>query len=348
MSPSVKNSVHQFGWKPVPHSVIRDEELRSEIHITGYAIKNWLSEEQVKELRNLWSDLHELAVEDGGIFYSVYSSDLEYRKQVHDRAAKIVSPVLDEHFQNYKNIINTFVAKTPGPNSEFYVHQDTSALDEHSHSALSVWIPLVDVGPENGGLSVIEKTQWLYSPYRAVTIPFPFHNYLEEVKPYLKPIEMKAGQVLVFDPRIIHSSGVNSSDHERVAMIAGIFPKDASFQHYFMDEGDKSKLDVYAQSEDFMLEYPNFFYDCHIRPTVGKVVNQLGNDFPEVTKEMFLQFCKENKIERPAKLNDMSRSPVNLVAEPDGINRPPACEVEAANEHEPETGFIGKIKKIFS
>lgn len=346
MPDPISNSVHQYQWKPIKHAVIKDDALRDVVHTKGYAVKDWLTETQVSDLKSLFSDLHELAIKDGGIFYSVYSSDLDYRKKVHEEAAEILKPVLDQHLQNYTNIINTFVAKTPGPNSEFYVHQDTSALDESRFSGLSVWIPLVDVGPENGGLSVIEKTQWLYSPHRAVTIPFPFHDYMDDVRSYLTPISMKAGQVLVFDPRIIHSSGVNQSDQDRVALIAGIFPEEAKFQHYFKDDSSPEKLDVYEQNDNFMLEFPNFFYDCHIRPTMGKIVRTIDHDFPKVTREMFQTFCKENGIERPNVMSDSSRSPINLVAEPDGINRPPECAVEVPAEPE-QAGVWGKLKKLF-
>lgn len=313
---------HSFlGWKPVENRTIKDADLRHTIHEEGYAIVPLLSAEQITALREIYTREHSIDAATGGMFYSLYSSDFEYRLRIHQEIADILRPTLEAHFQDYKNIVNSFVVKASGKQSEFYVHQDTTALDEFKYSPLSLWIPLQEIDAENGAMTVIEKTHWFFSPHRGVSFAFPFQSIVSTVRKYLKPIYMQPGEVLVFDPRVIHNSMENKSGKDRIAIICGVFDKDAQFTTCYKEALADSPIELYRHEDDYTLRYPNFFYDCHVRPVSGEKFAEINELFPEMSSETFEALCAMNAIQPAHALGEASELACNMIAEPDGINK---------------------------
>lgn len=321
-----------LNWKPVKHVVFKDDDLRDVIHTQGYSTFEALSGEQLQRLNALFEQEHSFDLQDGGMFYSMYSRDKEYRLRVHETIAEILAPTLEAHFKDFKNVVNSFVVKLPGERSEFYVHQDTTALDEFVHSPLSLWIPLHDITEENGALAIIEKTHWFFSPFRGVSFGFPFKKINDTIKKYLKPVYMKSGEILCFDNRIIHNSLKNESDQPRIAVICGIFPKDAQFQTCYRAPEEQSPVEFYAHDDDYMMNYPHFFYNCTDRPHSGTKTGEEARLFPAMTAEEFEELCALNGIEEVNKVDGAEPTTVNcdLIAEPNGVNRFAEADAEVA------------------
>lgn len=319
-------------WKPVKHVVFKETALRDEIHTRGYSTFDALTVDQLQRLNALFEQEHSFDLQDGGMFYSMYSRDKEYRLRVHETIAEILAPTLEAHFKDFKNVVNSFVVKLPGERSEFYVHQDTTALDEFAHSPLSLWIPLHDITEQNGALAVIEKTHWFFSPYRGVSFGFPFKTINDTIKKYLKPVYMKSGEMMCFDNRIIHNSLKNESDQARIAVICGIFPKDAQFQTCYRGPEELSPVEFYAHDEDYMMNYPHFFYNCTDRPHSGTKTGEEARLFPEMTAEEFEELCALNAISEVNTVGGAEPTTVNcdLIAEPDGVNRFAEADAEVA------------------
>src|SRR5687768_4505137 len=110
-------------WKPVEHIVVKNSALKTTLHDTGYAVHGNIGAINIKRLKDLYSSLHDFKPEKGGMFYSLYSDDIQYRKKVHAGIAEILKPVYDDFFTNYKSVINSFIVKTSGPGSDFSLHQ---------------------------------------------------------------------------------------------------------------------------------------------------------------------------------------------------------------------------------
>lgn len=338
-------------WKPKKHTVFKENALADRIHITGFSVFKALSDDQLLELNELFQAEHSFDIKEGGMFYSMYSRDKAYRKRVHERIAEILKPTLDAHFKDFKNVVNAFVVKLPGEKSEFYVHQDTTALDEFKYSPLSLWIPLNDITEENGALAVIEKTHWFFSPYRGVSFGFPFKKINNTIKKYLKPVYMKAGEIMCFDNRIVHNSLANTSNAPRVAVICGIFPKEASFQTCYRAPEAYSPIETYVHDDDYMMNYPHFFYNCTDRPHSGMRGKTESRLFPEMSAEEFEELCTLNEIEVVNQLEGAEATTANcqLIAEPDGVNRFEEADAETAqniqSNIERKKGFFSFLKR---
>lgn len=330
-------------WQPIHHEVLRDSNLKEIIHTKGYAVIPFLGKQELSLLNELYHKEHSIQAKEGAMFYTLYSKDIDYRKRVHISIATLLEPIFEKHFHNYKNIVNIFINKISGSQSGFYTHQDTTALDEFKYSPLSIWIPLQDITPENGALGVIEKSHWFFSPYRSITIPFPFGKINSTVKNYLKPIYLKAGEALVFDPRIIHNSFTNSSGKDRIVVLCGIFPKEADFITCFKDNKEGSKIELLQHPDSFILENETFYYDCHTRPKSGNLIREVQNDFPDMDAETFEKLCELNHIQRQQEPQTTTHVQCEFIAEPDGVNKFEKVEIQSNSN----SSLWKKIKTVF-
>jgi hypothetical protein len=281
-------------WLPIKQSFINEEEYTNVIHDKGYVIAGKLTEDQLSQLRKLYSELHNFQQQEGGMFYSVYSRDVAYRKKVNDDIRAILKPTYDTLFHDYKTVINSYIVKVSGPESEFSLHQDSTGLDEMKYSCVSVWIPLQDTNNTNGCLSVVPHSHKMFSPYRGISFPQQFENISNTVRKYLQPIEMKAGEILLFDNRLVHTSGVNSLGEDRVVVMSGIFPSDAKIVSCFKDTTvENSPIEIIEQADDYLITFENFFHDCTCRPETGTLIGTSNWDTSQMSEKQFLVLCKE-------------------------------------------------------
>ncbi len=317
----IKNMLSPNSWTPkwisAEHDVIKDAKTKKELDTIGYSIPKRLDNSTLQKLRELYQQTHNFNLEHGGMFYSVYSEDLNYRKKVHDSIGEIMQGIYNDLFQEYKIVINSFIVKVNGPDSEFGLHQDSTSLDELKYSPISVWIPLQDTTVQNGCLTVIPKSFGWFSPYRGISFPEPFQNIQEEVKHYLQPINLKAGDVLLFDNRLVHYSPPNNSDKERVVVMSGVFPKEAKFISCWKDIGQKNDdIEIFEQKEDYLLTFKNFFHDCTCRPEAGEYKGTIVWPLRDMKKEEFIRLANEQAVPRISHPVLIQSFKSNIVAEP--------------------------------
>jgi ectoine hydroxylase-related dioxygenase (phytanoyl-CoA dioxygenase family) len=303
-------------WKPVPQTIINDQNLSKLIDAEGFAIRPLVSEDQLADLKQLFIRLHEMEQEDGGMFYSVYSQDLEYRKQIHEKISAILSTTVQKNFHDCRVLLNSFVVKLPGAKSEFYLHQDTTGLDEWTYSPLNLWIPLEDVDENNGCLGVIPKSHRFFTPYRSISFPAPFDGINLTVKKYLQPVRMKAGEVLVFDNRILHHSYSNLSGNTRTAVVCGMFPSEAELITCFKPQYELGgKVEIIAHEDDFLLKHPNFLIDCQSRPDSGTSLGWKDDPYHAISTETFEDLCRAHQVQKYSE-NVAPMGDCNLISEP--------------------------------
>ena len=104
---------------------------------------------------------HNIEAEKGGMFYSLYSKDLDYRQRVHSKIAELVKPKLDLLLKITKHCKHIYHKNPVRPAS--LCTPDTTALDEFEHSPLSIWFPLQDMTSDNGAMAVVEKSHWFFA-----------------------------------------------------------------------------------------------------------------------------------------------------------------------------------------
>jgi ectoine hydroxylase-related dioxygenase (phytanoyl-CoA dioxygenase family) len=111
----------------------------------------------------------------------------------------------------------TFMSKGCEGETTFPLHQDPSLMDEERWTPLTFWIPLVDVDVVNGCMYGVPGSHLLQSGPRPSFASFPHPDLQDELRRYLRPIPMRAGQLLIFHSALIHASPDNQSGSLRVA-----------------------------------------------------------------------------------------------------------------------------------
>ncbi len=304
-------------WKPAEQTVIKDEALKAAIEKDGYKVVQVMDQPTIEKLTAVYKKHHSKHTENGGMFYSLYSQDLEYRKQVNDELLEILEPVFEKLFTNYRSVLGSFIIKHQGPKSEFNVHQDSTGSNEWKHSPLSFWLPLQDTTIQNGCMWVLPESHKWFSPYRGISFPSMFEKNQDMFRPYLVPVELKLGEVLLFDNRIVHLSGVNHSEHPRVIAMAGIFPKEAELIACYRDVENNGPVEIYSQKDDFLLVNKRFYIDCTARPILGTKVAECAKVKYEFTDSELTELLENSGVEKVDKYdNVLSKIRCDIIEEP--------------------------------
>ena len=304
-------------WKPVEHAFIKNQHLKKELHEQGFSLQNLIPKEALEKLLELYHRFHTIENEKGGVFFSIFSENTDYRKAIHDEINKILQPIIELLFQDYKILLNSFVVKTSGPESEFYVHQDTTSLDEWNYSALTVWIPLQDVNQDNGCLGVVPYSKHFFSPYRSISFPSPFDSIRDTLKNYLKPIEMKAGEAFLFDNRTLHHSYSNLSGKPRISVICGLFPKEARVQSYTKSSFEYGgQFEIMEHEDSYLLTGKTFLKNNDKRPETGKTIEWRDDPYGAMDRDTFEELCKKFGVEKNTEVPTQGPTVCNMIAEP--------------------------------
>jgi hypothetical protein len=243
-------------WKPAEYRQLQKENHKIELADNGYFVcEKFFSGETIEKLNALYQQHQHVGVNNIGMFMSAYSKDLDYRKSVHEAIDRIVKPELGMLFQNYQPAVYNFVIKTSMPGHELPMHQDITLIDETKSSPINIWIALEDVNIENGPVCVVPKTQYFFPPWRSNFSEQNISDLSKDLKQYAVPVCMKAGDILVFDSRLLHYSMPNVSGKDRIGAVTYIFPDDVPFM--FMSKskaGGECDFDLMElKREDFFI-----------------------------------------------------------------------------------------------
>lgn len=236
-------------------NAFRDPSLQQLFDQNGYVvIPNFLDRSTMNDLESLY-----LKFKPGintGFHVTNWIKDDTYSIEAHQKISPLLSAELVEILDNYKPVLGCFAVKEPGFENTMGLHQDWSLTDESRYYGISVWIPFVDVEEGTGAIKMLKGSHKLFSNIRGQKIK----NQLDDLSPelvskYLTTVPMKAGDLLVLNHRIVHSSGPSS--HRRIAAMMAAIPKETAVKHYLADTNDLSqkKLRVFNCPDDFYVTF---------------------------------------------------------------------------------------------
>ena len=149
----------------------------------------------------------------------------------------LISPKLDAIVHNSKildaveSIIgkNILVCSTTlfikNPNEQGFVsyHQDAKYIGLEPHNWVTAWVALTDSNENNGCMKMWPKSHLnikdhneKFNEGNLLTRGQTVENVPEEE---VKSIELKAGQMSLHHPRVVHGSGINKSDDRRIGFV---------------------------------------------------------------------------------------------------------------------------------
>ena len=231
------------------NKILRNEDLDNDLLHEGYVVTSFLSPEQITHLKKFFESHHPQKLE--GFYASAHTADTDFRKKMNDEIKSVFSAPIERTFINCTPLGGSFVVKANKNSDILQPHQDWNIVDEENYRSFNIWVPLVDLTEENGAIMVLPKSHRWLKNFRGPNIPDQFDDKKEQLLKKMRTLKMKAGEALIYDHRLFHSSHANTSNQLRIAAVFGIIPKAAEMFYYF---GKEDKVEVYKSSVDFFME----------------------------------------------------------------------------------------------
>lgn len=189
-----------------------------------------------------------------------FASNTVLSKEQNKIISKEITTILKENIKNV--FINeeyhggTFLIKRK-ENGELFLHQDNTIVDNTLDTAYYLWIPLEDVNRNNGCMYVLPGSHNYFNNYVSYSLKNrDIHRNLIPSK-YLKDIEMKRGEVLIFSSRLFHGSYKNKFLKNRIAINVLLTNKGAQLVYY--NKIDATTISKYLiQPLDYLNSYNEY------------------------------------------------------------------------------------------
>ena len=292
------NSVKEFKMKPI----FNDEEKQKFFEREGYIVYSLLNEAEVSDLKSFYESLQIKDEMGFGFHVSMDQKDKDISKRVREKVWGVVLPKLSEHLKDFKPFVASYVVKDPNPKGVVPAHQDWSFTDkeEQGFCSITCWTALVETNIDNGAMGVIRgshKMMGNHRPSPSPQTPVPLSEHMFSIFPYLKTLDMKPGEVLMFDNRTFHASPPNTSTEIRLAAGVGVTQKDAQLIHFYLKpDGKKSTVIKYKVDEDFYLKYNNALlakmFDEGKVIEDYEVIEEIAYSFPQHSSEELIEMIK--------------------------------------------------------
>jgi hypothetical protein len=225
--------------------------------------------------------------------------DPAIRNRSNEIIKKYLKPALDKLLdpKQFEVIYGVHLLKSNTEQGVLNPHQDSSHVDELSYSTYHVWIPITPPSKGFGTLEVIPFSHKLQIPYRSLNIPWALSKQEMHLWKYMQKVELKAGQVVIFNSKLLHASGPNKTGQVRIAANSLIKPVAADFIHCYSEKSTNFK-----EIELYKID-PEFYYKENIMerprnyPLLKKVPNT--NKTYSIKELEYLFYELDKKINEP-------------------------------------------------
>ena len=293
------NKNKQIKMKPI----FKNKEHQLQFEKEGYLIIPILNEKEVVDLTNYYNSLNFKDEKGYGFHVSMDQLDKDLCAQVRATLWDTILPRMDNYLENYKAFVASYVVKESNPKGVVPAHQDWSFVDkeEQGYCSITCWTALVDTSLDNGCMGVVKGSNTFMQNHRpspSPQTPVPLSEHMFSIFPYLKTLEMKAGETLFFDNRTFHASPPNTTSEIRLAAGVGITQKDAELVHYYLKpDGKENTILKYKVDEDFFLKYDNArlsnMYKQGEVITDYNVVEEISYTCENFTSEVLINMIKQ-------------------------------------------------------
>ena len=216
----------------------KDEALDKQLEEDGYiVIKNWLSAEQVANMRQVFEDHYQAPEFQTNLWNTLIMTDADVKQKINDLLMDEIKPSLDKYFSDYFPPFGYFLTKPVDAQArEVGLHSDSSAVNEDKYGYLAIWLPLVDVDKNNGCMYMVPRSQQLFTYEQPFSMEWPYPQLVDPLKKYAVDIPMKAGDMLIFSGKTLHGSHPNLSKDPRPVVGCGLVRPDTEMLYYYYDK----------------------------------------------------------------------------------------------------------------
>jgi ectoine hydroxylase-related dioxygenase (phytanoyl-CoA dioxygenase family) len=233
--------------------IFKNSDLQTKLKHEGYAVMPLLNSQDIAQLLALYKTYYP---EDSLPVFNSFARNAEVRTSISQGIQQVFKPRLEQYFDGFRITMGIFFIKNKAEDNHIGIHQDPTLLkNECLQEHINFWCPLQDVNKDNGAMQVFAGSHLMFPPVQALTIPTPFGQHSDLIYRQMQTIDMKAGEVLVFDNRLIHSSTSNTTNGKRICVVSSIIPASAEWFSFYRNPNlPNSDIEVYEQQPDCYLD----------------------------------------------------------------------------------------------
>lgn len=235
---------------------LRDPAAQAVFERDGIVVVPMLEPAEARELRRR---VRQALPSDPGPFFDLFRNNPpELRKRIDALIRSELEERVGEIFVDHDFWSATVLVKQPGEEGEVGLHTDWNMVDESRYRSGLIWLALDDTSVRNGGLLAVPGTNRLEVPYRGKDVHFGFDTVPVQARidAQTVAVDVPVGHAAVWDNRLLHGSGPNTSDDWRIAAALGFKPRQAQLYHYrLMPDGVAHR---FAIEREFFLDYEPF------------------------------------------------------------------------------------------
>jgi hypothetical protein len=281
------------------------DKILSELLDKGYAVIDFLAIDELEVLKKNVADFefsysNNFNRKDYLKFDStLFENDIELKSRFYEKMNEFFQSKLNVILPCYDILMTNFWVKESG-DGEVMPHQNWTHVDEPKHRSYSIWIPLQDTDKKNGTMELMPKSHLLFFDKRVVNmdkLPYPFHFIKLELKNKLfTPINLKAGEAVIFDDGLLHYTGSNLTDSKREAIQLIVKPKKVEGVFYFKSDSQAvhKRAEKFKADSDFYIKL-NLKTSANSRPQHGTSLGEIPHHSNEISKAEFLSKTNKNK-----------------------------------------------------
>ena len=278
--------------------VFKDAALQQNFIKTGYNTVNLLQPEQVQYILNAMQDLHpsdeflpsgeetDDLMDRVTYHCSFLDTNTEYKRQVHNLVREVFDQYVEKFLAGYRIVNANFYVKPPHQ-GKFAIHQNWPILDDLTDTSVTIWCPLQDTCVENGTLHVVKGSHKVYPHIEGVTLPSYFKGFEQALHDrWLTPLDVLAGDAVIFDDGLIHWTAFNHSDAPRIALQILCVPVDKQPVFFYHDpKNNPDELELFQADVDFFID--NHISDLLVRKSDWESLGFVKNTNRLITEEEF-------------------------------------------------------------
>jgi hypothetical protein len=190
------------------------------------------------DLRATWD---ELQLDPEHDFYATSAhADRATARRIDQLVKATLGPPLAEVLPGWEPFLGAFISKGPLGWNAVELHQDWTYTREPGVRAVVVWCPLADTDPSTGGLHVVPGShRWSTKHRGSGEVPGPLADVGKALADSgaARPVELAAGEAVLYDAALLHGSPPNAGDDVRVAAAIALAPTGAELVHLHAEAG---------------------------------------------------------------------------------------------------------------
>ncbi len=263
------------------------EEWTRSMNELGYVVLNKIDQNQLNEIKSASMKLIDSVrkKEKGKQLLNLINASHEVKLSSNAIVEHLFNPILNELISDHEADVFpvSHILKPFGLKGDIW-HQDSSIVDERKAFSFNAWVSLIPSNRLNGCLWVVPGSHKNDNYFRQFGFNPVQGTLLQKMNKKLVPIEVEAGEIVLFHRNILHGSSRNWLPKTRVALESVVVTKGTQLFNFHREEAlHKNKIIGFKVDMDhFLRKYPK--EDFYNRRYTYELFEDLG--FEGITQKL--------------------------------------------------------------